>query len=251
MLQDAIDFSESLRALFASGQIERWQVRYFVMASNKPDVFSLGGDLATFAALIRAGDRAELRDYDYACVDVMHGLTTAFDLPLVTVSAVRGQCMGGGFEGALATDFLIAEEGARLGVPEIAFNTFPGMGAVSFLARRVGAVRAEDIIAGGAVYTANELGDLELVDVVAPKGALRETVRAWMLDGGEERWRRRRILTRHRKRCFPVTREELTRIVEIWTDCSLEISEHDLRHMERLVAAQRRLTSPAAARVGA
>lgn len=252
MLQNAIDFRESLRALLRSDRAADWPLRYFVMASNKEAVFSLGGDLAAFAASIRNGDRNALMEYAYACIDVMYGVSSAFDLPLVTLAAVRGQCMGGGFEGALATDFLIAEEGARLGVPEVAFNTFPGMGAVSFLARRVGAARAEDIISRGSVFSPRELHAMDLVDVIAPDGLLRETARAWMREGGEERWRRRLALTRHRKRCFPLTRDELTRIVEIWTDCAFEISERDLRHMERLVSAQRRLSgtraTPAPAR---
>ena len=139
MLMEAIEFAQSLRLLFESDCYERYPIRYFVMASKKTAVFSLGGDLATFSsAAIRKRARDDLRRYAYACIDVMYGLTTGFDLPIVTLSAVRGQCLGGGFEGALATDFLIAEEGSKLGVPEIGFNTFPGMGAVSFLNRRVG-----------------------------------------------------------------------------------------------------------------
>ncbi len=243
MLTEAIEFMQSLHLLFKSDCYERYPIRYFVMASKKTGVFSLGGDLATFSAAIRKGDHAGLREYAYACIDVMYGLTTGFNLPIVTLSAVRGQCLGGGFEGALATDFLIAEESAKLGVPEIGFNTFPGMGAVSFLNRRVGAVRAEQIITGGAVHSAQELHALDLVDVVAQDGALRETTVEWMRDGGDEHWRKRRVLTQLRKRCFPLPREELIKIVEQWVDCSIAISEHDLRYMERLVAAQQRLAS--------
>jgi DSF synthase len=243
MLMEAIEFAQSLRLLFESDCYERYPIRYFVMASKKTTVFSLGGDLATFSAAIRKRARDDLRRYAYACIDVMYGLTTGFDLPIVTLSAVRGQCLGGGFEGALATHFLIAEEGSKLGVPEIGFNTFPGMGAVSFLNRRVAAVRAEQIITNGAVHSARELHALDLVDVVAPDGDLRETTLDWMRDGGDEHWRRRWVLTQHRKRCFPLPREELVKIVEQWVDCSFSISEHDLRYMERLVAAQQRLAS--------
>lgn len=240
MLQDAIDFRETLKKSQAIDGA-KWPLHYVVMASKKPAVFSLGGDLETFVACIRDRDRDALLKYAYACIEVMHTLTSAFDLPVLTLSVVRGQCMGGGFEGALATDFVIAEEGARLGVPEIAFNTFPGMGAVSFLTRRVGSARAQQIMTAGRVYTAEELHKLELVDVVAPAGKAFETARQWMLDGGEDKWRRRQALVKFRKQCFPIRKQELTRIVELWTDCSLSVSSQDLRHMERLVAAQRRL----------
>lgn len=243
MLMDAIEFAQLLRIFFESDSYEHYPIRYFVMASKKAEVFSLGGDLATFSAAIRKGDRDMLRQYAHACIDVMYGLTTGFGLPVVTLSAVRGRCLGGGFEGALATDFLIAEESSKLGLPEIGFNTFPGMGAVSFLNRRVSTSQAEQIITGGAVYSAHELHALDLVDVVARDGALRETAMEWMRDGGEDRWHKRRLLIQLRKSSFPLPREELIEIVEQWVDCSFSISEHDLRYMERLVAAQHRLDS--------
>jgi DSF synthase len=245
MLLDAIEFERLLRQLFASPSIERWPIRYFVMASKKPDVFSLGGDLATFASAVRTRNREGLLTYAHRCIDVMYGLTSAFDLPIVTLSAVRGQCMGGGFEGALATDFMIAEESAKLGVPEVAFNTFPGMGAITFLKRRVGEALAEQIISNGSVQSARDLYALGIVDVLAQEHSLRETTISWMLYGGEERWLRRKKLANYRRRCFPIKKKELVDIVELWTDCCFQISEPDLRHMERLVAAQARLTKAA------
>lgn len=242
MLLEAVQLRESLRALAQSRYAEQWPIRYFVMNSNKAAVFSLGGDLATFAASVRKRDKDSLLTYAYVCIDVMYGLTSALGLPIVTVSTVRGQCLGGGFEGAMATDFLIAEENAKLGVPEVAFNTFPGMGAVTFLKRRLGAALAEQIIATGAAYSAREMHELGVVDVLAPGDGLRETALEWMCEGGEERWLRRRALADLRRDCFPITREELLRVVELWVDCSFSIGESDLRHMERLVAAQGRLS---------
>lgn len=242
MLLEAVALRESLKELVNSPYGAQWPIRYFVMSSNKPAVFSLGGDLATFAAAVRKRDRDSLRTYAYVCIDVMYGLTSALGLPLVTLAAVRGQCFGGGFEGAMATDFLIAEESAKLGVPEVAFNTFPGMGAVSFLKRRLGVALGEQIIATGAAHTAVKMHELGVVDVLAPDGGLRETTLAWMCEGGEERWLRRRALADLRRSCFPITREELLRVVDLWVDCSFSIGEPDLRHMERLVAAQGRLS---------
>jgi DSF synthase len=142
----------------------------------------------------------------------------------------------------MATDFLIAEASAKLGVPEVAFNTFPGMGAVTFLKRRLGAAVAEQIIATGAVHSATQMHELGIVDVLAPDDRLRETALDWMCEGGEERWMRRRALADLRRDCFPITRDELLRVVELWVDCSFSIGESDLRHMERLVAAQGRLS---------
>jgi DSF synthase len=243
MFQEIVSVRESMRRFFASGLTAKFPIRYFAIGSNRPGVFALGGDLATFAAAIRRRDAAGLNAHATICVDIMYGLSTAFDLPIVTLSAVHGQCLGGGFEGALVTDFLIAESTAKLGLPEIAFNTFPGMGAVTLLTRRVGAALATQIISSGAVYSGAEMHELDVVDVVAPPGAVRQTANEWMREEGDERWRRRRALTAARRLCFPVDRGELTLIVQQWVDTCLSVTESDLRHMERLASAQRRLSS--------
>jgi DSF synthase len=242
-LVDMAAVRESLRALYDSAPPEEFPVRYFVMASHKPGVFKLGGDLAEFADFIRSGDSASLTRYAHACIDVVHGLVSAFDLPIVTVSVVAGQALGGGLEAALAQHFLMAEEGAKLGVPEVSFNSFPGMGAVSLLSRRVGAARAEAIIASGHVYSAREMYSLGVVDFLAPAGHGADNAREWMAEGGEARFERRLDLTRARRKFFPVSRQELLDITDLWVSCCMNVTQHDLRHMDRLIGAQRRMTA--------
>jgi DSF synthase len=238
ILSDIADLQESLRRLFASPHIAEFPVRYFVMASRKRGVFNLGGDLAMFADSIRKQDRDTLRTYAHACIQLVHGLATAFGLPLVTVSVITGQALGGGFEGALAEDFLFADETARIGVPEVAFNTFPGMGAVTLLSRRLGMASAEEIIAGGKVYTAAEMFDLGVVDVLCPAGETRSVTLSWMHDGD---FPRRLAMAQMRRRLFPVAYSELEQITNLWVDCSCDVLPQDIRHMERLAAAQKKM----------
>lgn len=247
-LHEMMIVRESLRALFAAGLTAQYPVRYFVIASHKPGVFNLGGDLVTFATAIRAHDVDALRDYAHACVDLIDSLLQGLGLPIVTVSAVHGQCLGGAFEAALATDFILAEESARFGVPEVAFNTFPGMGAVSLLTRKLGGALAQKIISEGRVYSGREMYDLEAIDNLAPDGEIRETTRSWMLNDAETNWARRRALAEARRRCNLVTRDELIHIANLWADCSTRIDDVDLRHMERLVGAQKRLFGAARAK---
>src|SRR3972149_4441233 len=57
---------------------------------------------------------------------------------LTTISLVQGDALGGGFETALSSDVIIAEQSAAMGLPEVLFNLFPGMGAYSLLTRRIG-----------------------------------------------------------------------------------------------------------------
>jgi DSF synthase len=137
----------------------------------------------------------------------------------------------------------MAEEGAKLGVPEVSFNSFPGMGAVSLLSRRVGAAKAEAIIASGHVYSAREMYVLGVVDFLAPTGHGADNAREWMGEGGETRFQRRLALTQARRRFFPVSRQELLDITDLWVSCCLNVTPADLRHMDRLIGAQRRMTA--------
>jgi len=230
----------SIKLLFHSRDIDRYPIRYFVMASRKPGVFNLGGDLAMFAEAIKTGDADTLRRYAHASIDVIYGLTTAAGLPIVTLSVVAGQALGGGLEAALAEDFVLADETARIGAPEVAFNTFPGMGAVSMLTRRLGAAKAEEIIASGRIYSGREMYEAGVVDVLAPAGQAEKTALDWMIEGGAERHARRLTLASARRRFFPVSYQELMRITDLWVDCSCSVTANDVRHMERLASAQKR-----------
>ena len=215
------------------------KVHYAVIASKVPGVFNLGGDLSMFRDAIRRGDRRTLTRYGEQCVDNLYPWSRNCDLPLTTVSLVQGDALGGGFECALASSVLIAEESARMGFPEILFNLFPGMGAYSFLLRRVGRRVTEELITSGNIYSARQLYDMGIVDVLAPEGAGEAALHSYVRKHAKAANGRRGI-ERVRQEMDPVTREELMRVVEVWADAALRLTERDLRMMERLVRAQSR-----------
>jgi DSF synthase len=232
---------ESVGCLLKSSYSERYPIKYFVMASRKPDIFNLGGDLAMFAKSIKAGERETLKRYAHACIDVIHRLMNSIGLPIVTLSVITGRALGGGLEAALAEDFVLADEAARIGVPEVAFNTFPGMGAVTMLSRRLGTAKAEEIIASGRIYSGREMYDVGVVDILAPAGQARASALEWLAQGDPERFNRRLTLASARRRFFPVSYNDLIRITDLWVDCSFSVTPHDVRHMERLASAQKRM----------
>ena len=57
-----------------------------------------------------------------------------------------------------------------MGLPEILFNLFPGMGAYSLLARRLGMKKAEEMILSGKIFEARELHEMGVVDMIVPSG---------------------------------------------------------------------------------
>jgi len=89
-------------------------------------------------------------------------------IPKPVVAAITGYALGGGLELALAADFRVAGEGARLGQPEILLGIIPGAGGTQRLPRLVGPARAKDIVFSGRMLKAAEAHAIGLVDVMAP-----------------------------------------------------------------------------------
>ena len=237
LLRELIAMRRSLQASFTNPAAVR--PRYFVGGSRLPHIFNLGGDLAYFAETIRTGNRDALTRYAHDCVDVGYHMAIGFDLPVITIALVQGDALGGGFEGALSFNVLVAEKSAKFGLPEILFNMFPGMGAYSFLSRRLDAARAERMILSGRIYSASELHDMGLIDVLADDGCGEAAVKDHIA-------RNNRVHAAHRSvrdvrhRINPLSLEELKDVADIWADHALQLEETDLRRMERLTAAQNR-----------
>jgi enoyl-CoA hydratase len=84
------------------------------------------------------------------------------------VAAIAGYALGGGMEVALAADFRVAGERARLGQPEILLGIIPGAGGTQRLPRLIGPAKAKDLVFSGRMVTAAEALELGLVDQVVP-----------------------------------------------------------------------------------
>jgi DSF synthase len=216
---------------------EQRAINYVVLASDMPGVFNLGGDLDLFKVLIEKQDRAGLLKYGRACIDVLFRNYLSHELPATTISLVQGECLGGGFEAALSSDVIIAERSARFGFPEILFNLFPGMGAYSFLDRKVGQKLAEQLITSGRLYSAEEMQGFGVVDVVVEDSQGEAGVASFIAS-------RQRTGVGHfglaaaRRRVHGIDFAELMNVVEIWVDCALRLNLRDLKLMHRLVSRQ-------------
>lgn len=215
-------------------------VRYAVASSLTPGVFNLGGDLGLFSSLIKSQDSQALLKYSTKCLDVIYSRTCHYNFPLITISLVQGDALGGGLEAALASDVIIAERGAKMGFPEILFNLIPGHGAFSMAARKIGVANAEKMILSGKIYSAEELHELGLVDVLVEDGEGVEGVRDYVA-------KRARCsngymaLQKARHRFNPVTYQEMMDITNIWVDAALQLKEKDLKVMDRFLRSQQKL----------
>jgi cyclohexa-1,5-dienecarbonyl-CoA hydratase len=109
----------------------------------------------------------------------MHALVyLLLDFPAVTAAIARGRCLGGGFELALACDFIFAERTAVFGLPEIALGVFPPA-ASALLPPRIGTARATSAILTGAAQSADEWSRLGLIERLSEPGAIENDVNRW------------------------------------------------------------------------
>ncbi|HEX6497728.1 MAG TPA: enoyl-CoA hydratase-related protein [Micromonosporaceae bacterium] len=128
-----------------------------------------GGE-KVFAA---GADIKEMAEMSYVDMAARAGaLSSAFDavarIPKPVVAAITGYALGGGCELALACDWRVVADDAKLGQPEINLGIIPGAGGTQRLARLVGPARAKDLIFSGRMVDAEEALRIGLADRVVP-----------------------------------------------------------------------------------
>ena len=221
------------------------QLRHVVIASDAP-AFNLGGDLELFARLIRDGNREQLLAYARRCVDGVHHIHSGLGGDVRTIALVQGDALGGGMELALSCHTIVAEEGCGMGLPEVLFGLFPGMGAYSFLCKRVSPQMAEKMILSGEIYSSEELHRLGVVDILAKKGegamAVEHLIRQQQRSPHSHL-----ALNQVRQIAQPVGYDELMGITEVWVDSALALGDRSLKTMDRIVRAQERRSGAEAA----
>ena len=98
-------------------------VQGVVVTSGKA-VFIVGADITEFGAMFAAGEESIAKNV----IEVNRMLSRFEDLPVPTVAAINGVCLGGGLELALACDYRVMSTAASVGFPEVKLGIFPGFG---------------------------------------------------------------------------------------------------------------------------
>lgn len=136
-----------------------------VILTGEGRAFMAGADIKEYAAFQQA-------EFDRFQADgrALYEAIETSSKPVI--AAVNGVALGGGFEIALACDFIVARTGARLGLPEISLGLVPGGGGTQRLTRKLGFNRAFEMMATGEARTAETLQEWGLVSRVAPDARL-------------------------------------------------------------------------------
>jgi DSF synthase len=233
---------EDIMTLMYAAKASGLRFDFWVTGSLVPNMYNVGGDLSFFVDSIVNNKREALRAYARACVDCVHAAARGFDVGAISLSMIEGTALGGGFEAALAHHYVLAQNTARMGFPEIAFNLFPGMGGYSLVSRKAGMKLAEELISTGESHTAEWFESRGLVDVLFQPGEAFTATRTFM-DVLRPKLNGIRAMIRARQRVLQLSRSELMDITENWVDAAFTLEEKDLSYMERLVMLQNRHTA--------
>ncbi len=142
-------------------------VRALVLTGAGDKAFVAGADIAAMSTM----SPVQARRF----ADMGHRLGAALErLEIPTVAAVNGFALGGGCELAMACDLVYASEKARFGQPEVSLGLIPGFGGTQRLTRRVGLMRAKEMVFTGDFYDARKSMEMGLVLEVLPPEKLLE-----------------------------------------------------------------------------
>ena len=103
----------------------------------------------------------------YFCLHANETLCRLEQTPKLTIAAINGHAVGGGFEIALACDLRVSRDGSHhIGLPEVNLGVLPGTGGTQRLSRLIGPSRAIEMMAEGMVLSVEHAHAMGLVNKV-------------------------------------------------------------------------------------
>ncbi len=158
-------------------------LKALVIISRKPTIFIAGADISEIQRLSQ-GEPGSAE----ALMKLQSVFTFLEHLPIPTVAAIHGACMGGGTELSLSCDYRIAtdDKATKIALPEVMLGVLPGWGGTQRMPRLIGLEAALDMILTGKTVDGSKAKKMGLVDKVCPVERLEEKAVAWAGDLGKQ-----------------------------------------------------------------
>lgn len=169
----SLAFMDELEVVIADLGDDR-SIRAIVITAEGDKNFSVGMDLKQLPAGVKAkGSLEALFDQRLRVLAAIEGL----EKPVI--ATLYGYCLGGGLELPLACHFrLAAEEGAKIGLPEMDLGSVPAWGGSARLVRCIGRDHALDMILRAKKISGPEALRIGLVTEIWPLGELKDRAHA-------------------------------------------------------------------------
>ncbi len=149
-----------------------------ILTGSGQRAFCAGADLKERRGMSRHEWHEQHEAFEKARDTVLH--TTK-----PVIAAVNGAAMGGGFELAMACDFIYAASTARFGLTEATLGIMPGMGGTQFLSRAIGTRRAKEAMFLGQIFTAEDAARFGIANrICTPESLLQNVVSLGLMIAG-------------------------------------------------------------------
>jgi 3-hydroxyacyl-CoA dehydrogenase/enoyl-CoA hydratase/3-hydroxybutyryl-CoA epimerase/enoyl-CoA isomerase len=162
------EFDAATQAIAKDGSVKG------VIVTSGKAVFIVGADITEFGGMFAKGEESIAQNV----LEVDRMFSRFEDLPVPTVAAINGICLGGGTELALSCDYRVMSTAAKMGVPEVKLGIFPGFGGTVRLPRIMGVDNAVEWIATGSDKRPDEALKDGAVDAVVEPAKLRDAALA-------------------------------------------------------------------------
>lgn len=157
-----IELTRELDAALAGIEVNA-EVRCVIVTGTGERAFCAGSDVKEFESL-----RGRVGEGKLLLEKAVYRRLARLAVP--TIAAIQADALGGGLELALCCDLRVADESAKLGLPEVRLGVMPGSGGTQRLPRIVGPAKAKELILMGEIITATEAAEIGLVNRVATSG---------------------------------------------------------------------------------
>jgi enoyl-CoA hydratase len=168
---NAIDRVVGVELLDAFREAERREDVGALVIWGGPKIFAAGADIKAMAEL----NAEQIRPVVSALGDALDLLE---QMPKISIAAVEGYALGGGFELALAADLRYLAKSASVGQPEVTIGVIPGAGGTQRITHLSGAGVARDLVYTGRIVGAAEAKELLLCNRVVGSGSVFEAALA-------------------------------------------------------------------------
>jgi len=145
-------------------ELRKSSFKAVILISRKPKIFIAGADIEEIKKITTREEFSKVLDQAHEIFNAME------DLPMITLAAINGACLGGGCEMVLTCDYRICSDSkdTKIGLPETKLGIIPGFGGCVRLPRTVGIEAALDIILNGKAVDGRKAEKIGLVDACVP-----------------------------------------------------------------------------------
>lgn len=159
-----------------------------VLISKKPTIFIAGADIAEIKMLTTGNGDAE------QFLTKLQSIFTYLEaLPIPSIAAIHGACMGGATELSLACDYRMVTDApeTKIALPEVTLGVLPGWGGTQRMPRLLGLEKALDLILSGRAIDGKTAKRMGLADKMVPKEMLEAKALAWASELAKTREKRK------------------------------------------------------------